>query len=118
MKKSKWDIIGKDIDRVNDEEYDDWFNYWYDGQDYFYYDYDDGLYDYEYLDSVYQHYIIKKGFRVSFDRINIGSYIDMMSIYSKDVLRQMKINYLLGDKFNIKKPIYADIIKKNNENED
>ena len=34
MKKSKWDIIGNDIDKENSQYYDSWFYYWYDGEDY------------------------------------------------------------------------------------
>jgi len=61
MKKSKWDIIGSDIDKFNTQEWQDYFYYWYDGE------YDDsycdncGAYycsgyshcqDYDYLDQL------------------------------------------------------------------
>ena len=39
MKKSKWDIIGKEIDKDINSEYDSWFYWWYDGEDYFDHDY-------------------------------------------------------------------------------
>ena len=111
MKKSKWDIIGNDIDKSNDIEYDDWFYYWYDG---YYFDYDFGdYYEYKYSDTIYQDYVSKRGIRVTIERMNMGSYIDMMSIYSPQVLRQMKIDYLLGiDVWEIIKiPTIGDILK-------
>lgn len=117
MKKSKWDILGQDIDRVNNQEYDDWFNYWYDG-DYYDYNYDED-YDYEYTEKIYNEYISKRGIRVTLDRILMGGYIDMMSIYSSQVLRQRKIDYLLGiDIWEITKlPTIGDLIKNKKENE-
>jgi hypothetical protein len=113
MKKNKWDIIGSDIDKSNDMEYIDWFYYWYDG-DYFDYGYgEDYLYDY--TDTVYQDYIHRRGkIHVSLSKMNMGSYIDMMSIYPKYRLRQIKIDYLLGeDKWEIvKKPTFKDLYEK------
>jgi hypothetical protein len=117
MKKSKWDIIGKDIDKDNHEEwYADYFYYWYDGVDPsgLYYGED---YIYEYLEPVYQDYIYRRGkMYVSTGRYSIGSYIDMMSIYDTQSSRQKKIDYLLGiDKWEIlTKPTIGDLIKKNN----
>jgi hypothetical protein len=119
MKKSKWDIIGADLDKDNHEEhYNDFFYFWYDGVDPsgLYYGED---YIYEYLEPVYQDYVSKRGIRVTIERLNIGSYIDMMSIYSPQVLRQMKIDYLLGiDVWEITKiPTIGDILKMKIENE-
>jgi hypothetical protein len=110
MKKSKWDIIGQDIDKDNHEDYGDYFSYWYDGEDYFDHDYDE-YYDYEYKKSVYQEHISKRGSRWSKHQSLVGNYIDMTSIYPKDVFRQMKIDYLLGvTKWeNIKIPTLGDI---------
>ena len=122
MKKSKWDIIGNDIDKSNDIEYNDWFCHWYDGDYYFgdyYFDYDYGdYYQYNYSDTIYQDYVSKRG-RVTLDRMNMGSYIDMMSIYPPQVLRQMKIDYLLGiDVWEITKiPTISDILKMKIKNE-
>lgn len=112
MKKSKWDIIGRDIDKENSQYYDSWFHFWYDGEDYhdyYYYDY----YEYDYIDTVYQDYVSKRGIRVTLERIQMGSYIDMMSIYPTQVSRQRKIDYLLGiDKWDIKrKPTIGDMMK-------
>ena len=113
MKKSKWDIIGQDIDKDNSEEYADYFYYWYDG-DYDNYDYYEDI-DYEYSETVYDELIFKRGIRVSIDTFSKGSYIDMMSIYPKSVLRQKKIDYLLGnEKWDyISKPTIGDIYLKN-----
>ena len=117
MKKSKWDIIGNDIDKSNNIEYNDWFYYWYDGGYYFDHDYGD-YYQYDYINTVYQDYVSKRGIRVTLDRMNMGSYIDMMSIYPPQVLRQMKIDYLLGiDVWEITKtPTIGDIMNKNKKN--
>lgn len=118
MKKSKWDIIGSDVDREINFVYDDWFCYWYDGQDYFDYGYGED-YEYDYIDTVYQDYVSKRGIRVTLERLNMGSYIDMMSIYSKSEIRQIKIDYLLGvnNKKFPKKTTFGDIIKINLNNE-
>jgi hypothetical protein len=118
MKKSKWDIIGRDIDKDNDIEYHDWFYYWYDGD---YFDHDYGIYyEYDYVDTIYQDYVSKRGIRVTIERVNMGSYIDMMSIYSKSEIRQIKIDYLLGinNKKILSKTTINDILKykKRNEN--
>lgn len=118
MKKSKWDILGKDIHKDNQLDHDEWFYYWYDGEDY--HDYYDGSdYFYDYSDPVYNEYISKRGIRVSIEKINTGSYIDMMSIYSTQYLRQRKIDYLLGiDKWDIQKtPTIGDLLKNNENNE-
>jgi len=116
--KNKWDIIGRDIDKDNCEEYNNYFYYWYDGDSY---DDIDSNYDYQsydYLEEVYDNYISKKG-KVSIYTSLRGSYIDMMSVYSKQVLRQIKIDQLLGlDNFQFsKKTTIGDIIKYKDNNE-
>jgi len=115
MKKSKWDIIGQDIDKDNSEEYADFFNYWYDG-DWDNYDYYEDI-DYEYLDDVYDEHVSKRGTRVTIDKSLRGKYVDMLSIYPKQVSRQKKIDYLLGfDKWEIlTKPTIGDLLKNNNK---
>ena len=102
MKKSKWDIIGKEIDKDINSEYDSWFYWWYDGEDYF---------DHDYSEPVYREYFSKRG-KWGKDRQLFGNYIDMMSIYSPQVLRQKKIDYLLGiDKWEVSsKPTILDYI--------
>ena len=110
MKKSKWDIIGKEIDKDINSEYDSWFYWWYDGDDYFDNDYGQ-YYTYDYSEPVYREYFSKRG-KWSKDRQLFGNYIDMMSIYSPQVLRQKKIDYLLGiDKWEVSsKPTILDYI--------
>ena len=95
MKKSKWDIIERDIDR-DSQYFDEDFFYWeyYDVDYYDYSDDDDCVYGY--LKDVNDKYISKLGLRVSFNNYQRRSYIDMMSFYSPGVLRQRKIDYLLG----------------------
>ena len=116
MKKSKWDIIGNDIDKSNDIEYNDWFYYWYDGDYYFDHDYGD-YYQYDYINTVYQDYVSKRGIRVTLDRMNMGSYIDMVSIYPPQVLRQLKIDYLLGiGKWGVEKGTTIGDVLKNKKN--
>ena len=117
MKKSKWDILGNNIEKDNHDEYADFFNYWYDG-DYDDYDYYEDI-DYEYSDDIYDEYLSKRGPKVTIGKSLRGSYIDMMSIYSKSVLRHKKIDFLLGtDKWEIlTKPTIGDLIKeKKDEN--
>ena len=112
MKKSKWDILGGDIEKDGHDEYADFFNYWYDG-DYDDYDYYEDI-DYEYSDDVYDEYLSKRGPRVTIGKSLRGKYVDMMSIYPKSVLRQIKIDYILGDqKWHYpQKPTIGDMIKK------
>lgn len=109
MKKSKWDILGKEIDKDNQLEYDRWFYYWYDGEDYFDHDYGQ-YYTYDYYEPVYREYFSKRG-KWGKDRHLLGNYIDMMSIYDKQKLRQMKIDFLLGitNWGSAKKPTLGDI---------
>jgi hypothetical protein len=120
MKKNKWDIIGQDIDKDNSKEYNDYFYYWYDGEEDYNF-YDDDLYIYEYTDVIpYDEYVSKRGIRVNINVYQRGRFIDMDTIYPKEVLRQRKIDYLLGnEKYEIQhKPTILDIInyKKNERN--
>lgn len=111
MNKNKWDIIGRDIDKENHQQYDDWFNYWYDGEDDFEHYYGE-YYAYEYDTPVYREYVSKRGFRWGKGNHLIGNYIDMMSIYDKQTLRQKKIDYLLGIDDEFKKPTLRDLYEK------
>jgi hypothetical protein len=117
MKKSKWDIIGSDIDKVNSEEWSSYFYYWYDGE--YGNFYDDDLYSYEYTDVIpYDEYVSKRGIRIDLNKYQRGRFIDMTSIYSKSVLRQKKIDFLLGiEKWEFtNKPTIGDLMKKNKLN--
>jgi hypothetical protein len=109
MKKNKWNIIGKELDIESEKYKNDFYWFWYDGDDYDKFDYNHSCdncgstycHDYEYC----QEY-----------RYLNGNYIDMMSIYSKEYLRQKKIDYLLGvDKYEVyKKPTIGDIYESRN----
>jgi hypothetical protein len=116
MKKNKWDIIGSDLDKLENSISDYWL-FWYDGEYYFDHDYGQ-YYTYDYSEPVYREYFSKRGKWIK-DRHLVGNYIDMMSIYSSQVLRQKKIDYLLGiDKWEVtSKPTILDYInyKKGNE---
>ena len=111
--KNKWDIIGKDIDKESDLDYERWFGWWYDGE--YYYDYGD--YDqYNYINTVYQDYVSKRGIRVTLDRMNMGSYIDMLSIYPKEIIRDIKISQILGVDV-LSKPTFGDLLKNKDYDE-
>jgi hypothetical protein len=114
--KNKWDIIGRDIDKDNYEEYNNYFYYWYDGD---FYDSNYDYQNYDYLEEVYDNYISKKGIKVSIYTSLRGRYIDIMSVYSKQVLRQIKIDQLLGleNFYFSKKTTIGDIIKYKDNNE-
>jgi len=114
MKKSRCDIIGSDIYKDNLKEYDRYLYYCYDGE-----------YDFDYYDSCdncgksycqnYEHCQTYDYIEHHMSRSLHGRYIDMMSIYPKPVLRQMKIDYLLGvNKWEfVKNPTLGDILKIN-----
>jgi hypothetical protein len=114
--KNKWDIIGRDIDKDSYEEYNNYDYYWYDDD---FYDSNYDYQNYDYLEEVYDNYISKKGIKVSIYTSLRGGYIDIMSVYSKQVLRQIKIDQLLGlDNFYFsKKTTIGDIIKYKDNNE-
>lgn len=117
--KNKWDIIGKDIDKESDLDYERWFGWWYDGD----YNYDYGDYDplreiqqYNYINTIYQDYVSKRGIRVTLDRMNMGSYIDMLSIYPKEIIRDIKISQILGVDV-LSKPTFGDLLKNKDYDE-
>lgn len=128
-KKNKWDIIGADLWKVENLSiyWDTW--YWYDYDDDYcyrtnctcdncspYYD------DYSYVDYPISDYkiITKTHLRSYIDKPNQSlKMIDMNSIYPKEVLRQRKIDYLLGvgSYDYVSKPTFGDILKNRNINE-
>lgn len=101
-KKNKTEILDRIITKVGLSGEFDW-DYW-DYDDYDYHGYCDCYMcmsvDYEYLPDEMQPkpimHISKRGIRVSLHTLNIGKFIDMKSIYSKDELRQKRINHILG----------------------
>jgi hypothetical protein len=122
LRKSKIEILDRIITKA--ELSDDYYwSYWYDDD---WYDHDGYCdcyscmpVDYEYLPDELQPktvtHISKRGMRVTQHTHSPGKLIDMTSIYSKEMLRQKRINHILeiesmehspttlGDILNIKK---------------
>ena len=103
-KKSKIEILDSIIHTQELEEANRWMYYWdYDDWDDYHDDYCDCYacmpVDYEYLPDELQPkqvtHISKRGIRVN-HIYSPGKMIDMTSIYSKEVLRQKRINHILG----------------------
>jgi hypothetical protein len=122
LRKSKIEILDKitKTDLIEQLEY----NVWYDYDDY-YDDYDDYCdccgyrycecqgYEYQEEEDVKVIYVGRSFGRwhiISRNRFELGRFIDMNTIYSKEVLRQKKINYLLGiEKYEIQpRPTIGD----------
>lgn len=104
-KKNKTEILDRIITEDGLSEYFDWEYSDYDHYDCYYYDYD--YYcgcstcspEYEYLpkEQDSKTYIQKRRNIRSKIQIEIGRMVDMNSInYSKDILRQRRIDYILG----------------------
>lgn len=103
LRKNKIEILDRIITKAELGEANYW-GYWDDD-----YDWDDhdsycDCYmcmpvDYEYLPEEFQpkpiDYISKRA-RITYHSISPGKMIDMTSIYSKEVLRQKRINHILG----------------------
>jgi hypothetical protein len=110
--KNKWDIIGKDIDKEIDLDYEEWFGWWYDGEDYFDYGYGED-YVYDYSNSIYNDYVYHRFGKSHFGKVEMGSYIDILSIYPKEIIRDIKISQILGLDISYK-PTFADLLKNKN----
>ena len=109
-KKNKIEILESIIHKQELEDSYYWMYYWdYEYDDEIYYQCDGcGRYycdgycciDYKYLPEELQplnvEYVSKRGIRISQSNYRHGMLIDMNSIYSKQELRQKKIDYLLG----------------------
>lgn len=105
LRKNKTEILESIIHKHELEDANYWMYYWdYDYDD----DYHDGYcdcymcmpVDYDYLPDELQPktvtHISKRGIRVTQHTHSPGKLIDMTSIYSKEVLRQKRINHILG----------------------
>jgi len=109
-KKNKTEIL-ESIIHKQELDYSHYWTYYWD------YDYDDEIYyqcdgcggyycdgycciDYKYLPEELQplnvEYVSKRGIRISQSNYRHGMLIDMDSIYTKQELRQKRIDYLLG----------------------
>ena len=104
-RKSKIEILDSIIHKQELEEANRWMYYWdWDDWDDFHDDYCDCYscvpIDFEYLPDELQPkqvtHISKRGIRITEQTWSPGKLIDMNSIYSKEVLRQKRINHILG----------------------
>jgi hypothetical protein len=106
LRKNKIEILDSIIYKQELEEANRWMYYWDwdDDWDDFHDDYCDCYscmpIDYEYLPDELQPktitHISKRGIRITEQTWSPGKLIDMTSIYSKEVLRQKRINHILG----------------------
>ncbi len=105
-KKNKIELLESIIHKQELEEANRWMYYWDYEDDW--YDYHDDYcdcyscmpVDYEYLPDGMQPksstYISKRGIRITEHTWSTGKLIDMTTIYSKEELRQKRINHILG----------------------
>ncbi len=104
-KKNKIEILDKIIYKQELEEANMWMYYWDYDDDWNYHDSYCDCYscmpvDYEYLPEELQPkqvtHISKRGIIITEHTWSTGKLIDMNSIYSKEILRQKRINHILG----------------------
>lgn len=112
-KKNKIEILDDILSLENSKKFDywGWDCYWYDDypSNYIYDDCD--YFNYEYLEDVEFDFLSRRRGRI---KVRFGSYIDMNSIYSKTVMRQKKIDYLLGlSQYNIEGVFLGDFFPEN-----
>ena len=118
IKKTKYDLLLKSLGKPEDIYHSDFGWFYYDEYDSYYdsyYDiYDDHYHvEYSYLedDHIEPFYIISKG-RGYLRKTPSYKKVDMNSIYSKERLREVKINQILGNDEAPKRPTLGDLIKK------
>jgi hypothetical protein len=100
-----------------EQEHTMWWNWYYDYTDNSYYDQFD---DYSYIDKDLEKEILTEVLQGPCSRKRKWTYyayriVDMESFYSKEVLREKRINDLLGlpgGTYRTKKPTLGDLIKK------
>lgn len=120
LRKNKTEILDRIITKDGLNESHTW-SYWDDDYDYDWYhdDYCDCYacmpVNYEYLPDELQpksvEHISKRGIRVTTYSYQPGKMIDMTSIYSKEVLRQKRINHILGiESMEHSRPNLGDIL--------
>lgn len=120
LKKNKIEILDRIITKAELIDYDHYWSYWDDDYDW---DDHDGYcdcymcmsIDYDYLPDELQPktvtHISKRGIRVTQHTHSPGKLIDMTSIYSKEVLRQKRINHILGiESMEHSRPTLGDIL--------
>ncbi len=114
-KKTKLEILDEIVLKDLSNEISRWINYWYYYDD----DYDDdyscecgSYYCYGYCISKYEYlpedqqpesmdYISKRGGRITTHRYSIGKLINMETVYSKEIMRQKKLEAILDGKFSV-----------------
>jgi hypothetical protein len=128
-KKIKSDIKSKLILKDGIQEYTDWWNFWDYDDDYYYQCDGCGSYhccgdcsSYEYLPDEQQpktiDYISKRGIRVTTHTYSFGKLIDMSTIYSKEIMRQKKLEAILGGQYEVfyKKSYFKDLLDEKSGN--
>lgn len=118
LKKNKTEILDRIITKSELSESYYW-GYWCDDDFDYHHEYCDCYQcvpvDYDYLPEQFQpksvEHISKRGFRVTTHVYQPGRLIDMTSIYSKEVLRQKRIDHILGiESIEHSRPTFADIL--------
>ncbi len=124
LRKNKTEILDRIITKAELIDYDHYWSYWDDDYDdysycencgnYFCRDYDHCI-EYSYLPDELQpkavKHISKRGMRVTQHTHSSGKLIDMTSIYSKETLRQKRINHILGiELMEHSRPTLGDIL--------
>ena len=119
IRKNKTEILDKIITKSEINGGDYW-SYWDWEDDWDYHDEYCDCYscmpiDYDYLPDELQpksvEHISKRGFRVTTHVYQPGRLIDMTSVYSKEVLRQKRIDHILGiESIEHSRPTFADIL--------
>jgi hypothetical protein len=118
LRKNKIEILDKIITKAELDDHN-YYWYWYDDEDWDYHDHYCDCYacvpNYEYLPDELQPktvtHISKRGIRVTQHTYSPGKLIDMTSIYSKEMLRQKRINHILGiESIEHYRPTLGDIL--------
>ena len=117
LRKNKTELLDRRITKSEFTDYDDYWSYWNDDE----WNNCDGYCDcymcmpvYDYLPDELQpksiDYVSKR-ITITYHSISPGRMIDMTSIYSKEVLRQKKINHVLGiESMEHSRPTLGDIL--------
>ena len=127
-KKTKYDIKSKLFLKDGIDEYNQWWLVYWDYDDYDYHDVYCDCYmcmpiEYEYLPDNEQpkptDYVYRRGkIHVSRGTYSSGKMIDMKTIYSKEILRQKKLEAILGGQYEVfyKKSYFKDLLDEKSGN--
>jgi hypothetical protein len=124
-KKTKLEILDEIVLKDLSNEISRWINYWYylDDDDYSCGDFfsDECCSQYEYLPEYQQpesiDYISRRGI-ITTHKYSHGKLINMETVYSKEIMRQKKLEAILDGKFSVvsTKTYLFDIISKESKN--